>query len=214
MKKYQDAIIRAKLTPPRPRRYLLSRPKLAARLLEARHYRLSVVHASAGYGKSTALVSTLREAPLDLFWFSITETDRDPLLFLLHLIYAFRLQAPQVGASALALLEEPFEVPADFDVHAHLAAEFQDQPQIQVRMRFIPEAAHIALFHRSYWEQIEEQADGSVIVSLLTVDLNWTASNALAYGPIVEVLEPAELRRMVSIWAQEIQKMYTNDSTP
>jgi LuxR family maltose regulon positive regulatory protein len=102
----QDLVIRTKLVLPRPRRYLLPRPALSARLLEALHYRLTIVQASTGYGKSTALASALQKAPLDLFWYSITETDQDPMLFVLHLVYAFRRRWSDVGEPALKMGQE------------------------------------------------------------------------------------------------------------
>jgi len=112
MKGYgQDLVIRAKLVFPRARRYLLQRPVLSARLLEAQYYRLTVVQASTGYGKSTALASALREAPLDLFWYSITETDWEAVLFLLHLVYAFRLRWPDFGELALKRVQEAGTLP-------------------------------------------------------------------------------------------------------
>jgi LuxR family maltose regulon positive regulatory protein len=102
----EDLAIRARLTLPRPRRYLLKRPALFAQLREAQHYRLTVVQASTGYGKSTAVVAALQEAPLELFWYTIGDSDRDPRLFLLHLVYAFRLRWPEVGERSLAILRE------------------------------------------------------------------------------------------------------------
>jgi len=39
-------------------------------------------------------------------------------------------------------------------------------------------------------------------------DLWWAASSALAYGPIVTMLRPPELRRMVGEWAQGIVGLY------
>lgn len=104
-----NLVIRAKLTWPRPRRYLLQRPALSARLLESRRYRLTLVQAGTGYGKSTAIVSALGEGrtpPPGVFWYSLSEADRDVLLFLLHLVYAFRWQWPNLGDRALELLEE------------------------------------------------------------------------------------------------------------
>lgn len=115
----QDLIIRTKLIFPRPRRYLLPRPALGARLLEAQHYRLTVVQASTGYGKSTALVSALQEAPLDLFWYSITKADGDPVLFLLHLIYAFRLHRPGFGELALKRVQEAGTIPRPYPSAMH-----------------------------------------------------------------------------------------------
>jgi predicted DNA-binding transcriptional regulator YafY len=110
---------------------------------------------------------------------------------------------------ALELTVDTFQVPADFDVHAFLAAEWQSQTQIQVKLRFAPQAAHVALTNRSYWDTLETQADGAVIVTLTTPDLNWAASSVLAYGPCVTVLEPDVVRKMVADWAQAIAGLYS-----
>jgi predicted DNA-binding transcriptional regulator YafY len=48
------------------------------------------------------------------------------------------------------------------------------------------------------------------MVTLAAPDLRWAASTALAYGPLVEVLEPGELRRMVAEWAQAIAMNYAD----
>ncbi len=50
----------------------------------------------------------------------------------------------------LALLERTFEMPGDFDIHAYLEAEPQAQLRVQVRMRFAPEAALLALDDRAF----------------------------------------------------------------
>ncbi|MBN1309965.1 MAG: YafY family transcriptional regulator [Anaerolineae bacterium] len=109
---------------------------------------------------------------------------------------------------ALALTDQIFQLPDDFDIQTYLAQELEAQPQIQVRMQFAPEGAHIALHNRAYWDALKEQPDGSVVVTMSTLDLYWAASSALAYGPSVTVLEPEELRRMVAEWAQAIAKQY------
>ncbi|HLF28384.1 MAG TPA: hypothetical protein VJG32_18785 [Anaerolineae bacterium] len=49
--------LHTKLTPPGLYRRLLPRPALTAKLREALDYRLTVVQAGAGYGKSTALAA-------------------------------------------------------------------------------------------------------------------------------------------------------------
>ena len=61
----------------------------------------------------------------------------------------------------LALLEQTFELPADFDLQAYLATEPFFQPTVRARLRFAPEAALVALDNRAYWESLEEQPDGS-----------------------------------------------------
>jgi predicted DNA-binding transcriptional regulator YafY len=109
---------------------------------------------------------------------------------------------------ALQLTKDTFEIPAGFDIHAYLDEELQSQPQIQVKLHFAAQAAHVALTNRAYWDTVEEQADGALIVTLKTPDLNWAASSALAYGPWVTVLEPDALRAMVADWAREIASLY------
>ncbi|MEJ2706072.1 MAG: YafY family protein [Anaerolineales bacterium] len=109
---------------------------------------------------------------------------------------------------ALELLETAFEPPSDFDLRNYLEHEPQAQPQITARMRFAPHAARVAQEGRSYWETLREQEDGSIEVSFDAPTLEWAASTALAYGPLVEVLDPPELRRMVGEWAQVVLEKY------
>jgi predicted DNA-binding transcriptional regulator YafY len=101
-----------------------------------------------------------------------------------------------------------FPAPVDFDIQAYMAQEWQNIPQIKVRMRFAPQFAHLAQYGRGYWGTLEEQPDGSVVVSFDAPDIHAAASNALAYGPAVTVLEPAELRELVREWAQAAADLY------
>jgi predicted DNA-binding transcriptional regulator YafY len=108
----------------------------------------------------------------------------------------------------LTLTAQVFQLPPDFEVRAYLQTETQDQPKLRVRMRFAPEAVHVAQSNRSYWEAVEEQPDGAWVVTFLTIDLNWAVSSVLAYGPSVTVLEPAELVRVVRDSARAIAALY------
>ncbi len=105
-----DAILRTKLNPPRLSRHTLVRPRVNALLRDARDYRLTIVQASTGYGKSTALAA-LNDAREPLFWYSASEGDTDPHQFLAHLIAAFRIGLPALSDTPLALLH-------DVDPHA------------------------------------------------------------------------------------------------
>ena len=108
----------------------------------------------------------------------------------------------------LTLSDQTFALPADFDIHAYLAQEWQDSAQCQVQMRFAPEFVHLAQYGRGFWEKLEEQPDRSVIVTFNAPDVNAAVSNALAYGPAVTVLAPPEIRQMVKNWAHETMKLY------
>ncbi len=110
----QELVIRTKLAPPRLRRHTLHRPRLTNLLADALNHRLAVVHAGPGYGKSTALAS-LSSQGIPVCWYSVASEDNDPLVFLLHLIHACRLQLPEISNTSLALLER------HSDPLAHLA---------------------------------------------------------------------------------------------
>jgi len=101
----EGTVIRTKLLPPRPHRRVLARPRLTGRLLEALDYRLTVLHAGAGYGKSTALAALAGEG-YPLIWYHLDAEDADPTTFLLHLLHAFRPRCPDAVQLPLALLEE------------------------------------------------------------------------------------------------------------
>jgi predicted DNA-binding transcriptional regulator YafY len=89
-----------------------------------------------------------------------------------------------------------------------MAKGFESQSSIMMRMRFSPLAANVAQQNRAYWDKLEEQPDGSVIVTMTMPDLMWGAATAMAYGPIVVVLEPPELRAMVRDWATAVAAQY------
>ncbi|MEA3342054.1 MAG: YafY family protein, partial [Chloroflexota bacterium] len=110
----------------------------------------------------------------------------------------------------LTLLDQTFNVPADFDIHEYLAAEPYTQPQVHVRMRFTPEATLLALDDRAFWETVDEQPDGSVVVTFVASDLEWLARVALGYGPHAVVLEPEELRCLVSERARAMVALYAS----
>ena len=110
--------------------------------------------------------------------------------------------------SELILLDETFDAAAGFDIQAYLATDMVFQPAVRARLRFAPQFAQVALDDRLQWETVEPQPDGALIVTQAVPDLEWAASTALAYGPIVEVLEPAELRQMVAERAAAIVRQY------
>jgi predicted DNA-binding transcriptional regulator YafY len=110
----------------------------------------------------------------------------------------------------LAATDLVFEIPAAFDVHAFLEAQFQENPLLQVRMRFAPQGAGVVLDNRAFWDSMEPQPDGGVVVTFSSPDLDWAASTALAYGPLVSVLEPGELRTRMAEWARAILELYSD----
>jgi predicted DNA-binding transcriptional regulator YafY len=111
----------------------------------------------------------------------------------------------------LSLSDETFHAPEDFDARSFMEQAVRGQPQVQARLRFTAEAARIARTNRTFWDLFEEQADGSVVVTVSAPDINWAASTILAYGPVVEVLDPPGLRQLLKEWAQAIIKLYSKE---
>jgi LuxR family transcriptional regulator, maltose regulon positive regulatory protein len=83
-----DMVIRSKLIPPQPHQAIFHRPRMVERLAESIRYPITMIHAGTGFGKTTALVE-LSHTYHHVYWYHITEPDRDPTLFLAHLISAF-----------------------------------------------------------------------------------------------------------------------------
>ncbi|MCS7282871.1 MAG: transcriptional regulator [Anaerolineae bacterium] len=104
-------VIRTKLLPLRPHRRVMVRSRLTRRLLEALDYRLTILQAGAGYGKSTALAA-LPEEGLPTIWYHLDIEDADPTTFLLYLLYGFRPFCPEAVRLPMALLEEQCGQPA------------------------------------------------------------------------------------------------------
>ncbi len=100
----QDPVVRTKLTPPPVQKHTLHRPRLTQQLLEGLDYRLTIVQAGTGYGKSTALAA-LAETDHPVAWYHLSAEDGDPLVFLPHLLHSVRAALPALSESALAALE-------------------------------------------------------------------------------------------------------------
>lgn len=98
-------LLLARLSPPRSHRRLLVRPRLIARLREAGDYRLAVLQAGAGYGKTTALAS-LADAGLRCAWCSVSEQEAEPQRFLSYLLAALRQRLPALPLMPDDLLRE------------------------------------------------------------------------------------------------------------
>ena len=96
-----DFVVRSKLIPPQPQRAWFSRHRLSQKLADSTAYPLTVIHAGTGFGKTTALLELGSLYP-NACWYDISDTDRDPTVFLSHLLSAL---LPEPGP-LLAKLEQ------------------------------------------------------------------------------------------------------------
>ena len=97
-------VLRTKIVPPPRHNRILARPRIVKMIMQAFEYRLTVLQAEAGYGKSTALVE-LAETVKTLAWYQVNEEDNDTMVFLLHLCHAFLHLDPELPDLPIHFLE-------------------------------------------------------------------------------------------------------------
>ncbi len=89
------SVLRTKIIPPPRNARTLERPRVSQILKQALDYRLTILQAEAGYGKSTALAELAGEVK-PLIWYQVNEEDNDPLVFLQHLCHAIQYALPEI----------------------------------------------------------------------------------------------------------------------
>ena len=101
------SILTTKLYIPPPRPGLVLRPRLIERLDEGLHLgrRLTLISASAGSGKTTLLGEWAATSDLSFCWLSLDKDDNDPARFWTYVIAALQTVHPQIGQSALPMLQ-------------------------------------------------------------------------------------------------------------
>ncbi len=102
-------ILVTKLYTPLPRRNLVPRPRLIARLCSdlseagAFSRKLTLISAPAGYGKTTLAVTWMQQAGVPVAWLCLDEHDNDPVHFLACLVASLRKVKPELaGVGSLA----------------------------------------------------------------------------------------------------------------
>ncbi|SEB46110.1 serine/threonine-protein kinase [Rhodococcus jostii] len=98
-----------KFRPPTPTRSLVVRDRLIETLRAGQDRRLMVIHAPAGFGKSTLAAQwrdVLTESGMAVAWLSVDDDDNNVVWFLTHLIEAIRRVRPAVADELGQALEE------------------------------------------------------------------------------------------------------------
>src|SRR5437588_1577048 len=103
-------LLGTKLYIPSRRRSVVACARLIERLNRGAESKLTLISAPAGFGKTTLLAEWLAAAPADgrpVAWLSLDPSDNHPATFWTYVITALRRAQPDVGRSALALLQVP-----------------------------------------------------------------------------------------------------------
>ncbi|MEA3275008.1 MAG: LuxR C-terminal-related transcriptional regulator [Pseudomonadota bacterium] len=93
---------------PPERGSLIRRTELIDRLSDKRDRSVTLVHAPAGYGKSTVLMQWAKADPIRRFgWVTLDETENDPVHLWRYLLWTLRALAPGLADDAWRLLTRP-----------------------------------------------------------------------------------------------------------
>jgi LuxR family transcriptional regulator, maltose regulon positive regulatory protein len=131
----------------------LIRPRLLNRLESARHHRLTLLTAAAGYGKTTLLEQWQPARALRL---SLTTADSDPQVFRMHLLTALDEHYPQARTQVTAASPE------------HLAAELLNAMATCAREMTVILDGYEHIAHQALIEQAVEYAPPTLHLVIAT----------------------------------------------
>jgi LuxR family maltose regulon positive regulatory protein len=114
-------ILATKLYIPPPRAKIVLRPRLIEQLNNGLHRRLTLISASAGFGKTTLVSEWVAGCGRPVAWLSLDEGDNDPTRFLTYFIAALQKLvrsevegiAPNIGAGVLGVLQSHQPLPIE-----------------------------------------------------------------------------------------------------
>lgn len=102
--------VSTRFRPPTPPRPLVDRPRLLSVLRNGEPRRLTVIHAPAGFGKSTIAAQwgrVLESEGADVAWLAVEAEDDNAAWFITHLVHAARRVRPGLSPDLESILQEP-----------------------------------------------------------------------------------------------------------
>jgi LuxR family transcriptional regulator, maltose regulon positive regulatory protein len=101
----ENLVTRTKIIAPRRRTDLLTRQRLLDILHELIDYKLIILVAPAGYGKTILLVDFAHNTELPVCWYALDPLDQDAHRFFVHFITTIATRFPDFGRSSLTALQ-------------------------------------------------------------------------------------------------------------
>lgn len=101
----RSQVILSQVNPPAQRSHVLVRQRVNALLMNSLAYPLTLLHAGTGFGKTTAVLSFIQQNPIQVFWYTVTPSEKDISRFLTYLASAFTQDGMRIGGEALRMLE-------------------------------------------------------------------------------------------------------------
>ncbi len=121
-------LLATKLHIPEPRLEMVPRKALIERLNNGIGSKLTLISAPAGFGKTTILSEWVYQTQLPVAWISLDKNDNDPVHFTRYAVAALQKIKPEIGETALNLLQLPQPPPYDAIIY-NLVQEIENVPQ-------------------------------------------------------------------------------------
>src|SRR5512144_672570 len=106
-------VLATKLYIPPPRAKIILRSRLIERLNEGLQCKLTLISASAGFGKTTLVSEWVASCRRPVAWLSLDEGDNDPSRFLAYLVAALQTVAERIGGGVVSALQSPQTAPTE-----------------------------------------------------------------------------------------------------
>ena len=157
-----DQVTRTKILLPRRRPDLLSRQRLIDLLVEFLDYKLIIVAAPAGYGKTSLLLDMAHRLELPTCWYALDLLDRDLQRFMAHFIAAITHRFPNFGQRSWATLQNGMGTRSDLDrLVTIIVNEAYDHVQEHFVLvlddyHFVDDIEEIGYFINQFVQQMDE----------------------------------------------------------
>ncbi len=104
-----NSVTRTKIVHPRRQRDFLTRPRLNQILDDLLDYRLTLIAAPAGYGKTSLLVDLASQVEYPVCWLSLDPLDHDFFRFIQYFVAAIEQVFPEFGGASWSLINNQAE---------------------------------------------------------------------------------------------------------
>ncbi|MGM8216763.1 BTAD domain-containing putative transcriptional regulator [Bacillaceae bacterium W0354] len=149
-------ILHSQFSPPAAKDRFVHRVQLHKKLQLIPSYPVTIVHASAGYGKSTGLSAYMQYVKMNVCWYSITPYDTDFIPFLVKFVHAVRKIKPEFGERLLNELDKiEFHI-QEQEIWSFMAMAINELSQFDEPFIFVMDDTHHFMNSRtiSKWIQL------------------------------------------------------------
>ncbi|MFN2212441.1 MAG: LuxR C-terminal-related transcriptional regulator [Anaerolineales bacterium] len=181
-----EQILTTKLFIPPLRSDLVPRPQLSNRLNEGSKQKLTLVSATAGFGKSTLVSGWLTEMGIQPAWFSLDEGDNDPVRFWTYLIAAIQTIQEELGVEARQIVSAP-QLRTTEPVVISLINDISQYHQDLILVLDDYHVIEAGQIHNDLSYLLEHQPSNLHLILITRIDPPLSFARLRAYNQLVEI---------------------------